>query len=105
MPVDKENEKLVVDRLVFMDESIDAMEGVDQTQEDVFKELSRLLIKELDLDINGNIKRSRKNQKSMQKMTKIRPLVLNDNYKAMVGKFIGSFNEVKSMSDTQIKAI
>lgn len=105
MAVDKKNEQMVLDRLSFMDDSIDSMDGVEDIQQDVFKALSRMLIKELDLDSQGNIKRSRKNQKSMQKMAKIRPLVLNDNYKAMVGKFIGSFNTVKSMSDEQITDI
>ena len=92
MAVDKESEKLVQDRLVFIDESIDGMEGLESTQEKVFKALSRMLIKELDLDNEGNIKRSRKNQKSMQKMSKIKNIVLSDEYKTMVGKFIGSFN-------------
>jgi len=105
MAVDKENEKMVIDRLVFMDESIDAMEDLDSIQENVFKELSMMIIKDLDLDVNGNIKQSRKNQKAVQKMSKIRALILTDGYKAMVGKFIGSFNTVKSMSNEQIKAI
>lgn len=102
MAVDKENEKQVHDRLVFIDKSIDGMEGLESTQENVFKSLERMLIKELDLDQNGNIKRSRKNQKSMQKMSKIKSIVLSDGYKSMVGKFIASFNTVKSMSDKQI---
>jgi hypothetical protein len=105
MGVDKKNEKMVMNRLSFMDEAIDSVDDVTDIQANVFKELTRMLIKELDLDNNGNIKRTRKNQKAVQKMSKIRALVLNDNYKAMVGKFIASFNTVKSMSDEQIKDI
>tara|TARA_R110002096_G_scaffold283333_1_gene477387 strand:- start:559 stop:876 length:318 start_codon:yes stop_codon:yes gene_type:complete len=105
MAVDKKNEKLVRDRLVFMDESIDSMDDVTDIQENVFKQLSIMLIKDLDLDKEGNIKRTRKNQKAAQRMNKIRPLILTDGYKAMVGKFISSFNTVKSMSDEQIKEV
>ena len=105
MAVDKENEKMVMDRLVLMDESIDAMDDVGSIQDNVFKELSMMVIRDLDVDANGNIKRTRKNQKAMQKMSRIKALVLNDDYKAMVGKFIGSFNTIKSMANEQIKDI
>ena len=105
MAIDKENEKLVMDRLTLMDESIDAMDNVASIQEKVFKELSLMIIKDLDIDSNGNIKRTRKNQKAVQKMSKIRALILTPEYKAMVGKFIGSFNTVKTMTNEQITAI
>ncbi len=103
MAVNKKNEKLVIDRLVVIDDSIDLMEDLGTIQQDVFKELSMLLIKELDLDINGNIKRSRKNQKAAQKFSKIKRLVLTPEYKLKVGRFINSFDTVKKMSDIQIK--
>jgi len=105
MPVDKANEKLVMDRLVFIDDSIDEMDNVSNIQDNVFKVLSRLLIKELDVDVNGNIKRTRKNQKSAQKFSTIRNVVLTPEYKKKVTGFLSSYNEVKKMSDKQIKAI
>ena len=94
MAVDKKNEKQVLDRLSFMDDSINVMEDVSAIQETVFKELSRLLIKELDVDINGNIKRTRKNQKAAQKMGAVRNLVLTPAYRKKVGGFIGGFDTV-----------
>lgn len=102
MAVDKKNEQLVQDRLVFMDGAIDNIEGLEAVQEKTFNALKLMLIKELDLDVNGNIKRNRKNQRSMQKMSKLKNVILSDEYLALVGKFIGSFNTVKSMADKQI---
>ena len=102
MAVDKKNEKLVEDRLSFMDDAVDGIEGLESIREKTFKSLRLMLLKDLDLDADGNIKRNRKNQKAMQKMKKIRSIVINDQYKALVGKFIGSFNTVKSMTDKQI---
>ena len=99
----KSNKQLVLDRLTFMDKAVDNIEGLESVQEKTFKALKIMLIKDLDLDSEGNIKRNRKNQKAMQRMNKIRPIVLSDEYRALVGKFIGSFNTVKSMADKQIK--
>ena len=72
MPVDKKNEALVLNRLTFIDDSVDKIENVSNIQEDVFALLKILLLKELDLDSQGNIKRTRKNQKSAQKFSTIR---------------------------------
>ena len=105
MAIDKENEDLVMDRLSFMDDSVIAMEDVSNIQETVFKELSRMLIKDLDVDADGNIKRTRKNQKAGQKMASVRNLVLTPDYKKKVGVFIGDFDTVKEMSDKQITEI
>ena len=102
MAVDKKNEQLVQDRLSFMDDAVDNIEGLESIQEKTFNALKIMLIKDLELDVNGNIKRNRANQKAMLKMKKIRNVVLSDQYKSLVGKFIGSFNTVKSMADKQI---
>jgi hypothetical protein len=85
-----------------MDNSIDNIEGLEDVQKKVFTALKIMLLKDLDLDSDGNIKRSRKNQKAMQKMSKIRTIVLSPAYQSLVGKFIGSFNIVRSMADKQI---
>ena len=63
MAVDKKNEKLVEDRLSFMDDAVDGIEGLESIQEKTFKSLRLMLLKDLDLDADGNIKRNRKNQK------------------------------------------
>lgn len=105
MAIDKKNEGLVMDRLSFMDDSVAVMEDLGTIQETVFKELSRMLIKDLDVDINGDIKRTRKNQKAGQKMTSVRNLVLTPDYRKKVGGFIGGFDTVKKMSDKQITEI
>lgn len=93
---------MVQDRLTYMDNSIDNIEGLEDVQKKVFTALKIMLLKDLDLDSDGNIKRSRKNQKAMQKMSKIRTIVLSPAYQSLVGKFIGSFNIVRSMADKQI---
>jgi hypothetical protein len=96
------NDQMVQDRLTYMDNSIDNIEGLEDVQKKVFTALKIMLLKDLDLDSDGNIKRSRKNQKAMQKMSKIRTIVLSPAYQSLVGKFIGSFNIVRSMADKQI---
>lgn len=99
------NDKLVLNRLAFIDDSVDEIEDVANIQEDVFEALKLLILKELDLDKDGNIKRSRKNQRSAQKFNKIRNVVLTPEYKEKVGNFLGAFDEVKTMSDEQITDI
>lgn len=105
MAVDKKNEDLVLERLSFMDDEIDKMDTLSGVQEEVFESLKILVFKELDVDKDGNIKRTRKNQKAAQKFSKIRNVVLNQEYKQKVSGFIGAFGIVKDMSDKQITEI
>ena len=105
MPIDKKNEQLVIDRLEFMDDSIDNIEGLDKIQNDIFNRLKIDVVKALDVDSDGNIKRSRKNQLAVSKVGKIRSLIVNDGYKGIASKFITSFDTVKKMADKQIKEI
>jgi hypothetical protein len=97
------NEQMVQDRLVFMDNSIDNIEGLENIQKKIFTALKIMLLKDLQLDDDGNIKRNRKNQRTMQKASKIRSIILSPAYQSLVGKFIGSFNTVRSMANEQIK--
>jgi len=104
MALPKKVNKLLKDRLSLMDDSVDSMR-VEDIEQDVFKSLQIFLMKELDTDKDGNIKRTSKNLKSMMKVKKLRSLVLTPEYKARVGKFIGTFNTVKSLSDDYIKEL
>jgi len=85
-----------------MDDAVDNF-NVEDIQESVFKNLKRLLIKELDVDKDGNIKKTAKNLRSTQKVKSLRNVILNDSYKAKVGKYIGTFNTVKDLSNKYIK--
>jgi len=85
-----------------MDDAVDTMR-VEDIELNVFEALKIFLIKELDLDKDGNIKRTSKNLRAVMKVKKLRSLVLTDEYKARVGKFVGTFNTVKSLSDDYIK--
>lgn len=102
---EEENDQLVLDRLSFIDESVDEVEAVTSIQDEVFKKLSMMLVKELDLDEEGNILKTRKNQKAAQKFTKIRSIILSKEYRSQIGKFLSSFDKVKKMSDQQIAAL
>ncbi len=101
MALPKKTRNLLNDRLSLMDDAVDTMK-VEDIQEDVFNALKIMLIKELDLDKQGNIKRTSKNLKAVMKVNKLRNLVLSDTYKERVGKFVGTFNTVKSLSDEYI---
>lgn len=87
-----------------MDDEVDNFDVKDE-QEQVFKALQRFLIKELDLDKDGNIKRSAKNLKAVQNVKKLRNIVLSDAYKAKVSKYIGTFDKVRTLSDQYITEI
>ena len=85
-----------------MDDSVDSFR-VEDIEKQVFKALSRFLIKELDLDSEGNIKRTAKNLKTIQKgQTTIRNILLSNEYKRRVGKYVGTFDTVKGLSDQYI---
>ncbi len=84
-----------------MDDEVDNFDVKDE-QEQVFKALQRFLIKELDLDKDGNIKRSVKNLKAVQNVKTLRNIVLSDNYKAKVAKYISTFDKVRTLSDEYI---
>ncbi len=101
MALPKKVEKLLDDKLSLIDDSVDNF-NVENIQEQVFKELSRFLMKELDLDDDGNIKTTAKNLRAVQRMRKIRNIVLSDAYKAKVGSYIATFNTVQSLSNEYI---
>lgn len=93
-----------MDRLSVMDDAVDSI-NVEDNEQDMFKALRRFLFKELDLDKDGNIKRTAKNLKASQNFKKLSSILLSDAYKAKVGAFIGKFNTVKSLSDEYIKQL
>jgi len=104
MPLPKKTAKILSKRLSLMD---DAVDNFDVTEEEikVFKALRRFLIKVLDVDKDGNIKRTAKNLRAVQDIKKLRNIILSDGYKAKVGKYIATFNKVRSESDKYIKEL
>ena len=84
-----------------MDDAVDNI-NVEDEQVDIFRALKVFLLKELDLDKDGNIKRTAKNLRAMQKSKTLRSIVVSDSYKSKVGEFVGKFNMVKSLSDEYI---
>ena len=102
MALPKKVRNLLNDRLSVMDDEVDNFR-VEEEELAIFKSLSRFLIKELDMDKDGNIKRTAKNLKTIQRSKQtIRNILLSDAYKAKVGKYIGTFNTVKTLSDEYI---
>lgn len=104
MALSKNLQKSLMERLTLMDNAVDEI-NVEDIQEDVFKALKIFLFKELDLDKDGNIKQTSKNLRAINRVKKLRSIVLTEDYKAKVGKFIGTFNTVKSKSDEFIKGL
>ncbi len=101
MALPKKMETLLMKRLTLMDDAVDSID-VKDIELEVFKNIKRWLIKELDFDKDGNIKRTAKNLKTVQRVKLLRNIVVNDNYKAKIGEFIGKFNTVKDLSDDYI---
>lgn len=87
-----------------MDDEIDKFD-VKTEQEQVFKALQRFLIKELDLDKDGNIKRSVKNLKTVQNVKTLRNILLSNGYKEKVSQYINTFDKVRTLSDEYIKEL
>lgn len=104
MALPKKTNKILNQRLSLMDDAVDFM-SVEDTEEQMFKALRIFLIKELDLDKDGNIKRTAKNLRTVQRVRTLRNIILNDTYKAQVSKFINSFNTVRSLSDEYIRQL
>ena len=104
MPLPKKTKNLLSKRLSLIDDAIDSMD-VQQVQIDVFKAIKRFLYKEIDVDSNGNIKKTSKNIKTLQRVRLLRNIVLSDDYRDKVGKFISTFNDVRGLSDMYIKEL
>lgn len=101
MSLPKPIQTLLSKRLSLIDSEVDNFDVKDE-QEQIFKALQRFLIKELDLDKDGNIKRSVKNLKAVQNVKTLRNIVFSDNYKAKVSKYISTFDKVRTLSDEYI---
>ncbi len=101
MALSKNLSDLLTERLSLMDDAVDDI-NVEDDQTAIFRALKVFLLKELDLDREGNIKRTAKNLRAMQRSKTLRNIVVSDEYKAKVGEFIGKFNTVKSLSDDYI---
>ncbi len=84
-----------------MDKAVDDI-NVEDIEKEIFRKLRIYLTKRLDLDQEGNIKRTAKNLNEVQKVKLLKNILLNDAYKTKVGKFIGEFNNVKILSDEYI---
>ena len=94
-------DNLLMERLKLIDDSVDGLD-VKEDQEKIFKAIKRYLQKELDLDSEGNIKKSAKNIKTVQKVKLLRNILISDSYKKKVAKFIASYDKVKTLSDTYL---
>lgn len=92
-------------RLKFIEEQADSfVSDVASTQQTVLSNLKKM-IASLDVNENGNIKRTKRNINEVQKMRKINRLVITDNYKKEVGDYINKFDKVKESSDQYFKKL
>ena len=101
MAIPKKIERLLNDRLSLIDDSIDNMD-VQDVQEKTFNELRRYIYKNFDTDKEGNIKKTVGNLKKAQEFKKLKAIILNDEYKEKVSKFLKSFDKVRKLSDDYI---
>jgi len=96
--------KLLNNRISLIDDTVDQFR-VEDVEKKLFQDLKKYLLKELDYDDNGKIKSSLKNLKVTQKAKPIRKILISDAYKAKVGKYIATFNKVRTLSDEYIKEL
>jgi hypothetical protein len=104
LALSKELNNSINERLETIDDSVDNFD-VSTIQEKVFKKLRLFLIKELDLDKDGNIKRTSKNLKVVKRMKITNDIILNSDYIKKVKDYINSFDTVRSQSDEYIKLL
>ena len=103
MAIPKAQLKRVKKKLNIIDDSIDNFEGdIPAIQDKVFKAIVRLL-KDLDIDEEGIIKRTVKNINIFHKVSTIRRIIVNDKYKGAVGKFVDSFDQVADQDNKYFK--
>ena len=101
METEKKLNQLLMERLGLMDDTIDKF-NVEEEQTNIFNAIKRYLQKNLDLDSEGNIKKTAKNIKTVQKVKLLRNILISDGYKKKVADYIASFDKVRSLSDEYI---
>ena len=101
METEKNLNKLLMERLELMDDTVDEF-NVEEDQDNIFKAIKRYLQKNLDLDSEGNIKKTAKNIKTVQKVKLLRNILISDGYKKKVADYIATFDKVRTLSDEYI---
>ena len=87
-----------------MDDSVDSI-NVEKIEKDIFIEIRKFILKEFDVDVNGNIKRTAKNLRKSQRIRLLRSIIVSDEYEEKVGLFISNFDTVRDLSDEYIREL
>ena len=103
MSREQDNINLVSDRI---DTSIDKLiEGIDKSQRGILNR-SYAIIKELELDAQGNIKQTVKNLRLLGKIRlQLKNSLLTDSYKTRVQRFLNTYPRVQKDNELYFKAI
>lgn len=80
-----------------MDKAVDTI-NVENEEKNMFNELRNFLLKNLDVDKDGNIKPTIKNLKEVQRVTFIRNLLLTNEYKEKVEEYLSAFDGVAKLN-------
>ena len=80
-----------------MDKAVDVI-NVESEEKNMFNELRNFLLKNLDIDKDGNIKPTIKNLKEVQRVTFIRNLLLTEDYKKKVEEYLTAFDGVAQLN-------
>lgn len=104
MAVPKKIAKQNQDRLKFVDTKADNLEmNVEDLEEKMFKKLQTMLITQLNLDADGNIKRTGKNLRVVSKFASIRKMILTPEYINQVEIFLNSFDQVAEKTNSYFR--
>lgn len=105
MALNKTQSRLLEDSIDFQEESSDNFqEGIPDIQKSMFRQVL-LLVKELDVDRNGNIKNTVANRRKVQRFKKIRNKIITPRYEKDVEKFLKDFDKTKQKTDKYIDAL
>jgi len=103
MAIPKAQSKRVKKKLHIVDDAIDNFDGdIPAIQKKIFKQIV-ILLKDLELDDEGIIKRTVHNLNVFHKVNSIKKIILNDTYKNAVGKFVDSFDAAANEDNKYFK--
>jgi len=105
MAISKKANKLLNSRLKLMDRSIDSfMSDIPSIQKKVFRDLVNRL-KDLETNSDGTIKATISNLRKAQSINVFKGLILTDKYITDSHKFVDSFDDVKSKTDSYFEEL
>lgn len=94
-----------ISRMKFVEEQADSFDGrVEDIEATIFNKLMAFL-NNLEVDQDGNIKRTVVNLKLVNNISKLRSIAVTDSYKRSVEAFVNKFDAVKDKADSYFKSL